>query len=301
HYGERQARHWLDAARYADSHGYSIDGPRTMWPWRDWVIRAFNEDMPFDEFTIKQLAGDLLPGGTLDDLVATGFHRNTLINQEGGSDPEQFRVESIIDRVDTTGAVWLGLTLECARCHTHKFDPISQREYFEIYAFFDNAQDRNGSSPTVEVPASPAFERADRAWREAVDALREFDKAHPERAKAKDDPERKTLAGEVSRRERERRRHVVEAMVIRERDGKPRTTRVHIRGDFLREGDEVSPGVPQVLPALEIAGEGRLTRLDLARWLVRDDHPLTPRVLVNRMWMRLFGRGLVETENDFGR
>ena len=151
HYGERWGRHWLDQARYADSHGYSVDGGRDMWPYRDWVIKALNDDLPFDQFTIEQLAGDLLPARSKSQLIASAFHRNTLINQEGGSDREQFRVESVIDRVNTTGAVWLGLTVGCAQCHTHKFDPITHREYYELFAFFNNTEDANGTGPTVEV------------------------------------------------------------------------------------------------------------------------------------------------------
>src|SRR5439155_19725717 len=120
HYGERQARHWLDLARYADSNGYTIDGKRSIWPWRDQVIGAFNRDLPFDRFTIEQLAGDLLPNPTRDQLVATGFHRNTSFNEEGGTSPEQFRVERTVDRTNTTGAVWLGLTVGCAQLHTHQ-------------------------------------------------------------------------------------------------------------------------------------------------------------------------------------
>jgi len=156
-YGERWGRHWLDQARYADSNGYSIDGPRDMWPYRDWVIEALNRDLPFDQFTIEQLAGDLLPNATKSQLVATGFHRNTLINQEGGTDPEQFRVEATMDRVNTTGAVWLGLTVGCAQCHTHKFDPIQQREYYELLAFFNSCQDMNNRGPAVEVVRGEMF------------------------------------------------------------------------------------------------------------------------------------------------
>ena len=128
HFGERWARLWLDQARYADSNGYSIDAPRTIWKYRDWVINAFNRDLPFDQFVIDQLAGDLEPNATIDQSVATGFHRNTPINQEGGIDLEQFRVEAVVDRVATTGSVFLGLTVGCAQCHDHKYDPISQRE-----------------------------------------------------------------------------------------------------------------------------------------------------------------------------
>lgn len=151
HFAERWGRHWLDQARYADSNGYSIDSQRTMWPYRDWVIRAIGDDMPFDQFTIEQVAGDLLPGATKLHQVASAYHRNTLINQEGGTDAEQFRHESVVDRVNTTGAVWLGLTLGCAQCHTHKFDPIEHREYYELFAFFNSGTDVNSTGATVAV------------------------------------------------------------------------------------------------------------------------------------------------------
>src|SRR6185437_488779 len=147
HYGERWARHWLDQARYADSNGYTIDGGRSIWKYRDWVIDAINRDLPFDQFTIEQIAGDMLPGATVDQRIATGFHRNTLRNEEGGTDPEQFRVESVVDRVSTTGAVFLGLTLGCARCHDHKYDPVSQREFYQFFALLNNADE-----PTLPVP-----------------------------------------------------------------------------------------------------------------------------------------------------
>jgi hypothetical protein len=148
HYGERWARHWLDLARYADSNGFNIDAPRSIWKYRDWVIDAFNRDLPFDQFTIEQMAGDLLPKAALAQKVATGFHRNTLLNQEGGIDLEQFRVESVVDRVNTTGAVFLGLTVGCAQCHDHKYDPISQKEYFQLFAFLNNADEPNLALPT---------------------------------------------------------------------------------------------------------------------------------------------------------
>lgn len=157
HYGERWGRHWLDQARYADSNGYAIDAPRDMWPYRDWVIDALNRDLPFDQFTVEQLAGDLLPKPTKSQLIATAFHRNTLINQEGGSDREQFRVEATMDRVNATGAVWLGLTVGCAQCHTHKFDPITQREYYQLFAFFNSAQDANDKGPSIEVRRGEVF------------------------------------------------------------------------------------------------------------------------------------------------
>ncbi|HUR46603.1 MAG TPA: DUF1549 domain-containing protein, partial [Candidatus Saccharimonadales bacterium] len=156
HYGERWGRWWLDLARYADSNGYSIDAPRQIWKYRDWVVEALNRDMPLDEFMVWQLAGDLLPKATLEQKIATGFNRNTQINQEGGIDPEQFRVESVMDRVSTFGTAFLGLTIGCAQCHDHKFDPILQKEYYQLFAFFNNTiEDGHGKgapSGMLEIP-----------------------------------------------------------------------------------------------------------------------------------------------------
>ena len=151
HYGERWARHWLDAARYADTNGYEKDLPRSIWPYRDWVIAAFNRDLHFDQFTIEQLAGDLLPNATPEQRTATGFHRNTMVNEEGGIDPEEFRVSAILNRVETTGKAFLGLTINCAQCHAHKYDPISQKEFYQFYAFL-NSDDE----PMMEV-VSPSL------------------------------------------------------------------------------------------------------------------------------------------------
>ena len=147
HYGERWARRWLDLARYADTNGFEKDRPRSIWPYRDWVINALNADMPFDQFTIEQLAGDMLPGATPSQRIATGFHRNTMLNEEGGIDPLEYRFRSVIDRNNTTGTTWLGLTVGCAQCHTHKFDPITQTEYYRLMAFLNNADE-----PQLEVP-----------------------------------------------------------------------------------------------------------------------------------------------------
>lgn len=147
HYGERWARRWLDLARYSDTNGYEKDRPRTIWPYRDWVINALNRDMPFDQFTIEQIAGDMLPNATLDQKIATGFHRNTMLNEEGGIDPLEYRFYSMTDRIATTGVVWLGLTVGCAQCHTHKFDPITHREYYQMMAFLNNADE-----VTLDVP-----------------------------------------------------------------------------------------------------------------------------------------------------
>ncbi len=277
HYGERQARHWLDLARYADSNGFTIDGPRSVWPYRDWVIASLNADLTFDRFTVEQLAGDLLPKPTKEQLVATGFHRNTAYNEEGGTDPEQFRVERTIDRASTTGAVWLGLTVGCAQCHDHKFDPVSQKEFFKLYAFFNSCDE-----PVLPVGGTPELERQVNDLTAKADALNtagKLDEAKKVRA------EIKKVSGKIPT-----------TLVMRERKA-PRKTFVQIRGDFLRPGDEVTPGTPAVLPPLKGA---KATRLDLAKWLVGPDNPLTPRVVANREWQKFFGRGLVETENDFG-
>ena len=261
HYGERWGRHWLDQARYADSHGYTSDSERQMWPYRDWVIDALNKDMSFDQFTIEQIAGDLLPDATKSQIAATAFHRNTLISQEGGSDPEQFRVEATMDRVNTTGAVWLGLSVGCAQCHDHKFDPISQREYYEMYAFFNSAEDKNNTGPTIPV-----------------------------------------IEGELINSPEKNEKNKANLMVMRDMKD-PRETFLLARGDFTtpdKKTGQLNPSfISAITPDLE-QKEGKRSRLDLAKWLVNPKNPLTSRVTVNRTWMRYFGKGIVETEEDFG-
>ncbi len=244
HFGERFGKRWLDLARYSDTDGYSGEQYRDhAWRFRDWTIDAINADMPFDRFTIAQLAGDLTPRANAADRIAAGFHRHTLTNRETGTDQEEFRVRQAVDRVNTTGAVWMGLTFACAHCHTHKYDPISQEEYFGVYAFFNNLKEAD------------------------------IDLAPEGRAKAQ--------------------------TVLELKPGERRETRVHIRGDFLNQGAPVKPGTPRALPALKSL-DPEPTRMDLARWLTRSDHPLTARVAVNRFWQALFGRGLVRTPEDFG-
>jgi mono/diheme cytochrome c family protein len=526
HYGERWGRQWLDAARYADSNGFTIDGARSIWKYRDWVIGAFNRNLPFDQFTIEQLAGDLLPGATQDQIVATGFHRNTLINQEGGTDQEQFRCEAVVDRVGTTGSVFLGLTVGCAQCHEHKYDPITQREFYQLFAVFNtcdeptmpvptaeesqqeqtakaaladaqakltdydkaaravqqewerrlasvpldvnwvtfelNGQFRSESGATVtklpdgsylvggKIPASDTYTatfevpikgatairldaltddslpakgpglaangnfiltdfqverrtlaepekpievpiaaaRADHSqdrfpvehaidddpvstgWainvtggslntnRHAIFVLKQPlgendtrasitirhaqanryslghfrvsmttahvgvlnlpadvraalkvppEKRTPEQTQIiatelrQNDPARKPLQDAVNRRKRELdalQKTFATTMVLREQS-QPRQTHIHIRGDFLRHGARVSPGVPAVLNRLP-EDVKHVDRLAFARWLVDPANPLTPRVTVNRVWQSYFGKGIVETEDDFG-
>lgn len=336
HYGERWGRWWLDQARYADSNGYSIDAPRQIWKFRDWVVEALNRDMPFDQFTIEQLAGDLLPNATQQQKVATGFHRNTQINQEGGIDKEQFRMDSVFDRVATTGTVWLGLTIGCAQCHDHKFDPIEQKEYYQLFAFFNNQEE-----PTLEVVDSQ--ERSPELLNDLKKAEEELDAFIASKAEAYEAWESKLTAEEIqklsksaqkaleldkSKRQPKQMRElfsievgkidaayqallqrvgelqeqvagVTSTLVLEERQT-PRKTHVLIKGDFTRPADEVSVGTPSVLHTLEVAPSTTPNRLDLAKWIVDPNNPLTARVLVNRVWQVYFGRGIVETENDFG-
>ncbi|MEX2169445.1 MAG: PSD1 and planctomycete cytochrome C domain-containing protein [Pirellulales bacterium] len=315
HYGERWGRHWLDQARYADTNGYSVDAERSMWPYRDWVIQALNDDMPFDRFTIEQLAGDLLPNSTREQLIATGFHRNTLINEEGGTDEEQFRVETVVDRVNTTGTVWLGLTIGCAQCHTHKFDPISQHEYYRLFAFFNTCEDANGRPPTLHVTTpeqQTKLDELDARIVAATDAIAEHDRQHNKQsakgsdeaggASASTDSQRVELTTKLTGLQEERTQYLAaipQTMILRERTT-TRESNVLIRGDFLRKGDVVLPDTPAALPKLPASDSPR-TRLDLARWIVDRQNPLTARVTGNRIWAHYFGRGLVETENDFGR
>jgi len=179
HFGEHLAVGWLDAARYADTNGYFGDKPRQMWLWRDWVINAFNANMPFDQFTIEQLAGDLLPNATVSQRIATGFNRNHMANNESGSIDEEFRTEYVVDRVDTTMTTWLGLTAACAQCHDHKFDPISQREFYELFAFFNNVPEQgvirqDNPPPVMEVPAAEQQQQLAALKQESTNAQAAF-------------------------------------------------------------------------------------------------------------------------------
>ncbi len=348
HYGERWGRHWLDVARYADSDGFS-DGPRQIWMYRDWVVRSLNQDLPFDRFATQQLAGDLVPDAPKEQIVATGFHRNTLLNLEGGIDVEQYRVERVVDRVETTGAAFLGLTVGCARCHDHKYDPVSQKEFFQLYSFFNNIEERSPELeetdrprhwPFLEFGTDREFARRDiirsqlallekelkTYEKDLLDRLPQWEQElDPERrrefpleiqrilalpAEERNEIQLKTLhllykeqdlgfstrkAGIDSLKQAEPK---LRSTLVMKELPEPREAYVHLGGEFTRRGDPVRPDVPAVLPPLD--ARSRPDRLDLARWLVDPEHPLTARVTVNRIWQRYFGTGLVETENDFG-
>jgi hypothetical protein len=390
-YGERWARVWMDLARYADSAGYGSDPLRpNMWPYRDWVINAFNRNLPYDEFTIEQLAGDLLPVSSrtressdrslttsaTDRVVATAFHRNTMTNTEGGTDPEEYRVAAIKDRAITTMQVWMGLTMGCAQCHSHKYDPISQKDFYSFYAVFNQTADANrgDESPTTPAPtqyqleknrqldaqiarlrkefekSTPALTAAQSRWEEELhstadssisltfgyhlpisnlirfrlalsqdakfakralvppDVLIILDRPEDKRQQAERDklagyfrsitPLLKGIRDDIARLEKSRPAIANLPVMMELPSEKRRVTHLMKKGNFLDPGEVVSAATPNSFPPLP--KEAKADRLSVARWLVSPVNPLTARVAVNRFWARLFGIGIVETEEDFG-
>jgi len=296
-FGERWARVWLDLARYADSAGYGSDPLRTIWGYRDWVIAAINANMPYDRFTIEQIAGDLLPDPTLDQKIATAFNRNTMTNTEGGTDDEEFRVAAIKDRVDTTMQVWMGLTMGCAKCHTHKYDPISQEEYYQCFAIFNQTADNDqpNESPVLPLPGTEAAAR-----NQEIDAQIAALKAKlgDKPADQAETPESKAIGEEIAALEKSRPEIPTVPIMVELPPDQRRVTHILNKGNFLDPGDEVSAGLPQAFHPMP--GGGPVDRMALAKWLVDPHNPLTARVAVNRFWARLFGAGIVETEEDFG-
>jgi hypothetical protein len=281
-YGEHAARKWLDLARYADTTGYEADTTRKIWAFRDWVIHALNADMPFDQFTIQQLAGDLLPNATNDQILATAFHRNTLQNDEGGTDDEEYRVAAVIDRVNTTMQVWMATTMGCCQCHTHKYDPLTHREYYDLFAFFNQTADadRPDQEPTLVTPTP-----------QQQQLKAEFDR---QLAAANDEAQRKESAERLTKEYQPDKTPIMKELSANEQ----RKTHLFIRGSFLSPGEEVGPNTPQVFP--DFRANLPRNRLGLATWLVDPSNPLTARVVANRQWEQLFGTGIVLTSEDFG-
>ncbi len=296
-YGERMVLDWLDAARYADSNGYQQDRTRTLWPWRDGVVRAMNANMPFNQFTMEQLAGDLLPNATPEQKIASGFNRNHPLNGEGGRVAEESRIDYVIDRVNTTATTWLGLTVACAQCHDHKFDPIAQKEFYQLFAYFNNvpesgAVDRGGNAAPVLSLGTAEQNRSLAALQKEIAGLeRDVKIVGPHRR----DP-LKRLA-EAKKELAALNNSIVQVMVMEEKNP-PRASHILIRGVWDKPGEKVSPGVPAVMQPL--AKDAPPNRLALARWLVDPANPLTARVTVNRHWQTFFGVGLVKTTEDFG-
>lgn len=369
-FGEEMARHWLDVARYADTHGLHLDNERSIWPYRDWVVQAFNNNLPFDRFTIEQIAGDLLPNPTRDQLVATGFNRCNVTTGEGGSIESEWVFRNAVDRASTAAEAWLGLTAGCAVCHDHKYDPLSAEEFYSLYSFFYSAAGAALDSnvlvhdPSIKLPTPAQTEALADLDRRLAEARRAVDRANA--ALAYEDPESpgaepsvsfkawlakggpvtgtppdevkplldqlkaktlnpdgegklrtyylqnvcaetsktfKPLLEQVATLAKERAAldaAIPSTYVFKEMDA-PRESFVMLRGQYDKPGKKVEPGTPAALPPLKKANPaGRATRLDLARWLVAPEHPLTARVAVNRFWQQVFGTGLVKTSFDFG-
>jgi hypothetical protein len=271
-YGEKMARDWMDVARYADSHGYQDDSYRTMWPWRDWVIHAFNENMPYDQFLTWQLAGDLLPEASKAQILATGFNRNHPITQEGGVIDEEYRSTYVSDRTNTLGKGILGLTLECAKCHDHKYDPFSQKDYFQLYAFFNQVNEKGIQMDAVQAKNARYYADA------------------PFISIEEDDLE--GILSFVNKQDTS----TLNVMVMN--DSIKRKTYVMARGNYDAPAEEVYATTPETI--MEFPADLPKNRLGLAQWLTDPQNPLTARVFVNRIWATVFGQGLVKTIEDFG-
>ena len=269
-YGEKMALHWLDVARYADSHGYQDDNYRSQWPWRDWVIHAFNKNMPYDQFITWQLAGDLMPNATKEQLLATGFNRNHKITEEGGVIDEEYRVEYVTDRTNTFGKAMLAATLECAHCHDHKYDPFSQKEYYQVYAFFNNVEEV-GLESTVGGPETYAKKPLMEISNEDVKKILAF---------VNKQDTGKLIVSVMGDSDTLRKTHILD------------------RGVYDAHGEEVEAGTPKSL--LSFDDKYPKNRLGLSQWLFDKQNPLTSRVFVNRVWQEFFGRGIVKTSGDFG-
>jgi hypothetical protein len=270
-YGERMAVRWLDVARYADSYGYQDDNIRGQWPWRDWVIHAFNENLPYDKFITWQLAGDLLPNATKEQILATAFNRNHKYTEEGGVIEEEYRIEYVTDKTNTFGKGVLGLTVECAKCHDHKYDPILQKDYYSLFAFFNNTFEKGyeGDILVSKMAKAPVLS-------------------------LKDDEIRKILTF-ISREPHDTTTLMVS--VMGERDT-VRKTFVLNRGVYDAPTTAVSPSTPASVLAYD--KDLPKNRLGLAQWTVSKKNPLTARVFVNQVWQEFFGRGIVKTTGDFG-
>ena len=321
-YGEHQARYWLDAVRYGDTHGLHLDNKRGIYPYRDWVVRALNKNLPLDQFIEWQLAGDLLPNPTMEQLVATGFVRMNPTTAEGGVIPAEFQAKNNFDRTETLGTVFLGMTMICSRCHTHKYDPIKQTEYYQLMAFFNSTAEgpldgnKYEYAPVIKVPSNQSTWEAWEAFKakqiklvnQAEKLKLELDKKW---AKAGRDERFQTLAkpdqhleklqkeaSDIAKKITDAKAKFTTTLVAKEL-GKPRETKLLQRGEYnLPTGEALQPDVLKVMSPFP-EGAPR-NRLGLAKWLTSSEQPVVTRVLVNRIWQRVYGEGLVRTPEDFG-
>ncbi len=352
-YGERMAVFWLDLVRYADSIGFHSDNPRNVTPFRDYVIRAFNENKRFDEFTVEQLAGDVLPNATLWQRVASGYNRLTETTEEGGAQAKDYEARSVTDRVRSVGTTWLALTTGCCQCHDHKFDPITTRDFYRLGAFFADINeaaighredgmlvgepeqlvklkeftDRAAALQSQIDAPTPELTAAQSAWEAAalaasadsaakmpvapeilallkIDAAQRNDEQRAKLAKhfRSIAPELAPLRAQLAEAQKQRDAFdkTIARCLVSTSMATPRVVRVLPRGNWLDEsGEVVEPGVPAFLPQPKVEGR-RLTRLDLAQWIVSAENPLTARVFVNRVWKMFFGTGLSKVLDDVG-
>jgi hypothetical protein len=343
HHGERLAQYWLDVVRYADTGGYHSDNHRDVAPYRDYVIRAFNTNKRFDQFTLEQLAGDLLPDATAEQKIASGYNRLLQTTEEGGAQPKEYTAKYAADRVRNTATAWLGVTLGCAECHNHKYDPFTTKDFYSFAAFFADLRERAvGRQEQTLMPSpeqgvrlkaldeqlatlqkvmageTPGLKAAQQKW----EASAKGTKGLPAPVGAalaiepgKRNPKQKQILAthfrNIAPELAETRKQLAEAKRARDdlakqipstlvsMSGPPRTVRVLPRGNWLDDaGEVVQPAAPVSLRAAAV--NGRATRLDLGRWMVAPDNPLTARVFVNRLWKLMFGEGLVRTLDDFG-
>lgn len=322
HFGERMAVWWLDLVRYADSIGYHSDTPRDVWMYREWVIDAFNDNMPFDRFTVEQLAGDLLPEATEETKIASGYNMLLQTTEEGGAQAGEYMVKYSADRVRSVSEVWLGATMGCAECHDHKYDPYTQKDFYSMAAFFADIQEpavgkrRHTPLPTPEqaeqlkklndalAMVEKPFQDAEAAVKAAEKALKEADEEHKAAAEeahksaiAARDQAKKPY--DAAKKQRDAFQDAI-PQTLMANSGAPRTIRILPRGNWLDEsGPAVEPKTPAFMKPLDVA-DRRATRLDLARWLLDPENPMASRAQVNRFWKLFFGHGIARTLNDLG-
>ena len=324
-YGEHMARYWLDLVRFADTNGMHHDHYRELTPYRDWVIRSYNANIPFDQFVTYQLAGDLFPNATLDQQIASGYNRLHMVMDKGTNPPLESYTRNVVDQVVAFGTLFLGMTLECSVCHDHKYDPVKQTDFYQLFAFFNNIDGdpetpgREQQAPLLRLPTpeqdrhlQEVESRLSAVKTKVEDLTRSLTRLQAE-AKAKKEnlaaTERASALGaqlkqkeeELARLKAEKNKHektIPLTLVMKERSD-VRAAYILKRGAYDQPGEEVSRNTPAFLPPLEASGDLK-TRLDLARWVTDKRHPLTARVTVNRLWQQLFGVGLVKTSEDFG-
>jgi hypothetical protein len=293
-YGEHMARYWLDLVRFADTNGMHHDHYRELSQYRDWVIRAFNANMPFDQFTTEQLAGDLLENATIDQQIASGYNRLHMVMDKGTNPPQESYTRNVVDQVSAFGTVFMGMTLECSVCHDHKYDPVKQRDFYQLFAFFNNIDGdpetpgRDQQPPLIQLPTPEQTARLNELTEQLKACQQEMEKG------TKKDEE----LGRLKAAKVELEKSIPIALVMKERtEIKP--AYILKRGAYDQPGEEVPRNTPSFLPPLESSGSIK-SRLDLARWVTNAKHPLTARVTVNRFWQQFFGVGLVKTSEDFG-